>query len=208
MLEFLNKYAKNKMYSQNGEEGILIECLKRFSDLNHVCFEFGAHNGKYCSNTRLLIQEAGYSGLMIESDAHLYVELKKGIGYDRIVPIHGDVTKENINNYLSILPKNIDVLSIDTDGDNDYDCFHAIQLHQLPKIIIVEINSSLIPEVSNRKDCYTEMVGLGIYKNYFLLCHTGNLIFINDYYRNLFPEAEGNAINNSNKYFNTKWVKE
>ena len=76
-----------------------------------------------------------------------------------------------------------------------------------PKIVIVEINSSFGPEITGRKDCYTEMVALAYAKDYFLLCHTGNLIFIDNKYRDLFPEIEGNGIFNSELYFNTSWLK-
>src|SRR6185436_10679675 len=98
--------------------------------------------------------------------------------------------------------KDTDVLSIDTDG-YDYDIFKAMA--ERPKIVIVEINSGYAPHerVENKKEgsSYLPMVELGIEKGYFLLCHTGNLIFILDKYRKLFPEVEGDGLYNSEKYF-------
>ena len=66
---YFNKFKNNK-YSQNGEDGILKEILSRLnlteSD-NYWCCEFGAHNGKYISNTFALV-EKGWNAVYIEGN--------------------------------------------------------------------------------------------------------------------------------------------
>lgn len=202
MQEFYQKYGRNIKYSQNGEEGILLESLKRIglSDKGN-CVEFGAHNGNYCSNTMLLIDK-GWHGTMIEADVRLFELLLQNSKSKNVSAFSVSICPANINDFVL---GDVDVLSIDTDGDNDYDCFAALK--SKPKIVIIEINSSFEPEVVGRKDCYTEMVALAFSKGYFLLCHTGNLIFIDNIYRPLFPEIIGNGIFNSELYFNRSWLK-
>ena len=49
------------------------------------------------------------------------------------------------------------------------------------------------------------MVILGSLKGYFLLCHTGNLIFIQHEYKHLFPEIVGNPLFDYKDYFDYSW---
>lgn len=208
MKTFFNKYATNFVYSQNGEEGIISECFKRMDIVNPVMCEFGAHNGKYCSNTRYFVDKMNGSCIMIEANHNLYIDLYEGSRGKRITAMNKSVSPANINELLlELLPNDFDLLSIDTDGDNDYDCFAALKFR--PKIIIVEINSSFGPEITGRKDCYMEMCALGYLKGYFLLCHTGNLVFVDIKYLELFPEIpeDKDAINFYDLYFNTSWLK-
>lgn len=188
MLEFTKKYACN-FYSQNGEDGIIDECLKRLRMTTGVCVEYGAADGYFCSNTRALI-DAGWTGHLFEPGTML-----PGITDAVILP-------ENIN---QILPT-CQVLSIDTDGRNDYDCFTVLE--QRPDIVIIEINSSIPPAqwYVDEGAGYRSMLELGIKKGYFLLCHTGNLIFIKNEHREMFPEIQGNGVGNFEHYFKTDWL--
>ncbi len=188
MLDFAKKYACD-IHSQNGEDGIIDECVKRLGFTTGVCVEYGAADGYFCSNTRSLI-EAGWTGLMFEPGTNL-----PGI-------INAIVLPENINRLLPAC----DVLSIDTDGRNDYDCFSVLE--QQPAIIIIEVNSSIPPTQWYVGDGagYRAMLELGIEKGYFLLCHTGNLILIRNDFRDQFPEISGDGLTNYELYFNTKWL--
>jgi hypothetical protein len=55
---------------------------------------------------------------------------------------------------------------------------------------------------------YKTMVELGIEKGYFLLAHTGNLVFVDKQYRKLFPEIQGDGLKNADLYFNRSWLKQ
>lgn len=205
MIDFYNQYACDFSYSQNGEEGVIEECLKRMNIENGTCAEWGAHNGIWCSNTALLI-ESGWKALLIEYDNKLHTDCADRYSKNEDVICHNfKVVPGNIN---SLIVKEHDVISIDTDGGNDYHCFRALK--HLPKILIIEINSGFAPyvfHVSEEKGAsYKAMVQLGIEKGYFLLCHTGNLIFVKNEYRGLFPEIVGDGLSNSELYFNKSWL--
>lgn len=216
MISFVNIHARNLFYSQNGEEGILIACARRFID-NSVfpsehtrpwgvhCVEIGAHNGRFCSNTALLINSYA-SGLFVESDWNLYqqcVENYKDNPRVRVQCCHVD--GKNINAFVD---DSCDVLSVDVDG-GDYQIFEGLKAK--PKIVIVEIDSSIRPdsdELNADGACgYGPMVRLGIEKGYFLLAHTGNLIFVHNQYRDLFPEILGDGSSNWGSYFKRDWLK-
>lgn len=187
MLTFAKKFGNN-IHSQNGEDGIIAECLKRMK-LKGVCIEFGASDGYYCSNTRQLIEQ-GWTGYMYDVNP----------GAKNIVGRM--ITEMTVNE----LPE-CNLISIDIDG-NDLKVWKAYE--GKPDIVIIEINSSLPPDkdyfnpVSGAS--YKIMVETGIGKGYFLLCHTGNLIFLLNKYRELFPEVFGNGLNNWSDYFNKSWL--
>lgn len=118
------------------------------------------------------------------------------------------VTPDNVN---TTLPAEIDVLSIDVDGID----FHIWRSYKgKAKVVIIEINSSLEPLSSLEGDAirgssYASMLMLGWQKGYFLLCHCGNLIFIADQYRKLFPELDGfHPIRDVDQFFNRSWMKQ
>lgn len=66
MLEFVNKYARN-VHSQNGEDGIVAECVNRLGLVTGHCVEIGGNDGQWMSNTRNLIEQ-GWSGAFIEAE--------------------------------------------------------------------------------------------------------------------------------------------
>jgi hypothetical protein len=205
MLTFLEKYAKNYFASQNCEEGVLIEVCRRL-DLDHGhAVEIGGANGLYCSNTALLLKDQGWSGLFVEYDYSLHLESKRNWADNRRV--RHQCSKVDGNNINAFVKDDCDLLSLDTDG-LDYELFAGLKAK--PKIVIIEIDSSIPPNVagvnSDGAAGYLAGVQLGLEKGYFLLCHTGNLVFVANEYRDLFPEIEGDGLSNSELYFNTAWL--
>lgn len=210
MLSFLNKYAKNMTYSQNGEEGILLECLERM--VFHVnkghAVEIGGNDGHYCSNTALLLQTQGWSGLFVEADYDLYLQSKKNwepFGLN----VRHQCCRVDENNINAFVDDRCDVLSLDTDG-SDYKIFCGMKAR--PKIVIVEIDSSLPPDknVFNADGAagYWPMTVAALERGYFLLCHTGNEIFIRQEYAHLFPEIDKHPLLDYEYFFNDAWLKE
>jgi hypothetical protein len=205
MQSFLNKYGANLTYSQNMEEGLLIECLSRIDKVNKVCVEIGANNGLWLSNTAMLCKE-GWTGKMVESVHALWQECEKNwFGHSNVKCTNSHVDAYNINAFVD---EKCDVLSIDTDGQ-DYNIFKALKAK--PKIVIIEIDSSISP-IADRFNSdggagYKPMVELGIAKGYFLLAHTGNLVFVDDKYKKLFPEITGDPLINHDLYFKKDWLK-
>lgn len=208
MLSFLNKYAKNHVFSQNGEEGIIYECLFRMdiATRGHAV-EIGGHDGRFCSNTAMLL-ENGWSGLFVEADYNLYLKSKANWANNpRVRSQCSRVDEKNVNAFVD---ERCDLLSLDTDG-SDYNIFNGLKAQ--PKIVIVEIDSGIPPNVqgfnSDGAAGYFSAVELGLEKGYFLLCHTGNLVFIREEYKHLFPEVKSrHPLIDSEYYFNRAWLKE
>jgi len=188
MLDFVKKYSDNGLYSQNGEYGIIREIIKRIGLSEGVAVEFGAADGFYCSNTADLCNEFKWT-------RHLYDLVPTGTGVAQM-----EITQDNVN----ILPK-CDLLSIDIDG-NDFNVWKSYEGR--PAIVVIEINSSLDPEVEffhpNRGSSFWSMNRLASDKGYFLLCHTGNCVYVDLKYKDLFPEI--NLIVTAEKFFNRGWL--
>ena len=206
MQSFAEKYKFN-VYSQNGEDGILQECLIRMNLVPDQvsCCEFGAHDGRTNSNTRRLI-DLGAKGCFIEADKPLFDRLVDNMGQfspDSIVLVEVRLSPENIN---QIVPQELDVLSIDVDG-NDHRMWSAYSGRA--KIVIVEINSSFSPRVlmtGKHGTSYRVMLKLGMQKGYFLLCHIGNMVFVQNEYKALFPELTSNPVTQADDYFDYRWI--
>lgn len=207
MLSFLNKYRRDYFASQNGEEGVVLEVVKRLGIEKGNSVEIGGANGLYCSNTALLIRDYGWSGKFIETDFNLWRQCQENWKDNpNVRSTCSHVDKYNINAFVD---DSTDLLSLDTDG-SDYDLFKAMKAR--PKIVIVEIDSSIPPDKegfnSDGGAGYLSMMIAALERGYFLLAHTGNLILVRDEYQDLFPEIEGHPIIDSQKYFNRAWIKE
>jgi hypothetical protein len=200
MLSFLAQYGFN-IHSQNLENGIVNECVRRIGIERGHFVDIGCNDGMWMSNAIHLI-EFGWTALL-----DVYLRCKGNFhGYRPGVRVQcARVSGANINAFVD---HTCDVLSTDTDG-GDYEILKA--LNAKPKIVIVEIDSSYPPDVwafnSDGAGTYRNTVELGIQKGYFLLCHTGNLIFVANEYRELFPEIEGDGLSNAELYFNRAWLK-
>lgn len=65
-VEWLKGKALN-VYTQFGEDGLIATCLQRIGETNRQCFEIGAHDGRFFSNT-LRLRELGWRAVLIEAD--------------------------------------------------------------------------------------------------------------------------------------------
>jgi hypothetical protein len=206
MLDFLHKYAEDYTYSQNGEEGILEECQRRGISIFH-CVEIGGHDGRYCSNTARVIESdiRVVTGLFVEADYERYLQCKSNWAHNSNVRCQCCyVDGKNINAFVG---DDCDLLSIDTDG-KDFEIFRGLKAR--PKIVIVEIDSSIEPpsEQVNADGGvgYWTMTTLALESGYFVLCHTGNLVLVHQHYQHLFPECNPHPLIEWELYFNGAWV--
>ncbi len=119
-------------YSQINEETIISGVFDLIGATNAFCVEFGAGNGYQHSNTRFLL-DYGWKYLMMDADNHGNEDIKKEF-----------ITVENINSLLSKykVPKDMDLLSIDMDG-NDVWVLDEILKFYKPRIIVAEFNPAI-----------------------------------------------------------------
>lgn len=133
-----NKKIKNinlfeqKVYSQNGEDGIIKIIFYKIGVINKFCVEFGVENGLEC-NTHYLIEKEGWGYLHMDCGdcTKSYTHIKKEF-----------ITAENINSLFEKynVPKEFDLLSIDIDY-NTYWVWKAIKGYKA-RVVVIEYNAS------------------------------------------------------------------
>lgn len=186
------KQHQNRVYSQNGEDGILLEIFNRIGTTDKYFVEFGAWDGIHLSNTANLRLNHGWTGLLMEGTKSKCSDLIK----------HEFVTSHNINELFKKYNVNrtFDLLSIDIDS-HDYWCWKACNYD--PRVVIIEFNASLDPlipivtldgsETSTASDntyygaSLAALYNLGKEKDYSLVFRSNqqNLIFIKNDLLNL-----------------------
>ena len=111
-------YSAN-VYSQNGEDGILLQILEVIPIKDKWCVEFGAWDGQYLSNTCNLIETHDYSAVLIEADKKKFAGLlKRHGGNSKVIPLRmfvGFKPEDSLDRILSDkeIPNDFDLLSID-----------------------------------------------------------------------------------------------
>ena len=104
------------------------------------------------TNTRNLVESAGYSAVLIEADKQKYESLRRNyLPYgDKVLALNRFVGFGDDDNLDAILratpmPPDFDVLSIDIDG-NDYHVWDRVKRYR-PKLVIIEFNHTIPTEV-------------------------------------------------------------
>lgn len=136
---------ESRRFSQNGEDGIIEEILRRIGTDTRYFVEFGVETGVEC-NCAALARLQGWRGLFIEADPAMSEQLRQNYrSFPEVSCAESFVTSANIEDLLEKyrVPAQFDVLSIDIDG-NDYWVWRAI--HQWrPRLAVVEYNASKAP---------------------------------------------------------------
>ena len=138
-----------KVYSQNDEDGILQEIFKRIGVSNKVFVEFGVGDGLENNTLYLLLQ--GWHGLWIEGNKSNHKKIARGLQpilkRKQLQLAHAFINRDNINKIIAnhIHEPQIDLLSIDIDG-NDYHIFDALHRNGvMARVVIIEYNAKLRP---------------------------------------------------------------
>jgi hypothetical protein len=131
-----------KLFSQNGEDGIITEIFRRIGCENRSFIEFGIQSG-HEGNCVALADVAGWSGVFVEPDPVGFASLShKYSGNPHVQTWNEFVTPENINELFSRdgIPEDLDLLSIDIDGA-DFWVYKALTVIR-PRVVIIEYNGA------------------------------------------------------------------
>ena len=185
----------SKEASANGADftaGAITSMLDALPGRNYWCVEFGAWDGVHGSNSRRLIQEQGYSAVLIEGHCRRFAELQKLYADNTKISTHNQyVGFDDTDGLDSVLaktpiPRDFDFLTVDIDG-NDWHVWQAVRQYR-PKIVMIEFNPTIPPEVDfvqkadprvNHGCSLTALARLGKIKNYELTAVLGvNAFFV------------------------------
>lgn len=133
-----------RVFSQNGEDGILEWLVAKLPMIPHTFIEFGVENYLE-SNTRFLLMNRNWRGLVIDGSKENIDFIKNQSLYWQhdLTAVSSFITAENINtifkdnNFIG----DIGILSVDIDG-NDYWVWEAIDVIN-PAIVVVEYSAVL-----------------------------------------------------------------
>jgi hypothetical protein len=134
-----------RVLSQNGEDGVLAEILRRCGSSGKTFVEFGAGFGVE-NNCVLLADVLGWSGLFMEGGDAEYATLeRKYHGSPRVSTEQAIVTPANVESLFARhgVADELDVLSIDVDG-SDYWIWEALEAYRA-RVVVIEYNGALEP---------------------------------------------------------------
>ena len=192
----LGAYRKS-ITSQYGEDGVIERIFEIIGAENKWCVEFGA--GADNNNTWSLVNQKGWSGVLIETHPVYYKELVRNYaGNTRVVCLDDFVHWKGGSTLDAILkktkiPRDFDFLVIDIDG-HDYQVWDAVEEYA-PRVVMVEYNGNIPLDVSfvqpadsrmvRTGSSLRAMVELGKKKGYELAyAHIANAIFVR---KDIFP---------------------
>lgn len=138
--------AELRVFSQNGEDGVLAEIFARIGTTNRYFVEFGIESSIE-GNAVLLADVLGWAGLFMEGDELHFAKLSaKYANAGSIITLHAMVGPDNVDALFerAAVPDVPDLLSIDVDGI-DYLIWEALSAAR-PRVIVIEYNSALPPD--------------------------------------------------------------
>lgn len=141
MSSYINKHEK-KVFSQNGEDGVIDYIFQNIGTTNKIFVEFGFHVGQ--NNSENLIKSRSFSGLFIDSNVPSSHRDKT---INNIHYCQSWITRSNINELIGKhYTGDIDFLSIDVDGVDLYlvDSINVIK----PRVICIEYCASIGKELA------------------------------------------------------------
>ncbi len=167
------------------------------------CVEFGAWDGQHLSNTCNLIDNHGYSAVLIEVNRKRFADLVTRHGKNSNVVVLNQFVGFSASNGLDCIlaslpiPKEFALLSIDIDG-NDYHVWNAVSAYA-PKVVCIEYNPTIPTELAfvqpadpevNQGASLLALTRLAGQKGYELVAVTAlNAIFVRSEYFHLFGIA-------------------
>jgi len=134
------------VYSQNGEDGILLFIFSIIGTSSRRFIEFGIGDGRECNSANLLVN-FGWRGALLDCMPEFVVSARRH--YDHVLRDRvGDVTikqvmitAENVNEVLReyVSELGVDLVTIDIDG-NDYWVWKSLEVCK-PRVYVIEYSA-------------------------------------------------------------------
>lgn len=165
-------HFEKQVYSQNGEDGIIMEIFRRIGTENKQFVEIGVGDGLENNTTNLLIQ--GWGGLWVDCNKNYINKITKKfcdvikMGRLRLTEIFIDV--DNVLGVLRDCLENFDFLSLDIDY-NDFWVLKKILEQYKPRVICVEYGAQFPPPIRWKAKYAPKHVWEGIAD----FCHSASL---------------------------------
>lgn len=142
-----------KVYSQNGEDGLLLHLFSRIGTTTRTCVEFGFGDGSECTTANLVVNW-GWQGLYLDGDGEQTASAQRRFAHllgpeaERARTVHAHLTRTNLNDLLGAKAwdSEPDLLVIDVDGA-DYWLWEALTV-LTPRAVVIEYNAFFGPERS------------------------------------------------------------
>jgi len=138
----INQKSRFYGFSQNDEDSITLEILKRI-DLNKGFFvEFGVGNG--LENNSIILLSLNWHGAWFGGeDIAFDISNSNKLSFKKVW-----IQKDNILDLYNSLNKEADVISLDLDGNDIYLAEKLLSNNIFPKLFIIEYNGKFPPNVN------------------------------------------------------------
>lgn len=136
---------ESQRFSQNGEDGVIAELVRRVGGGGRRFVEVGAADG--AENCTRALAEDGWSGWWVEADPDR-VAAANALGLDGVTVVGTFALRDSIAARLADAgaTADIDVLVVDIDGD-DVGILAALLGPLRPRIVVVEYNAAFPPPI-------------------------------------------------------------
>lgn len=139
-----------KVYSQNDEDGITFEILRRIGLTDGVFAEFGVGDGT--ENNTLALAAAGWRGFWVGGqdlafDCNPGMSTRLGFHYEKSWITRSNIVASYQRGLRMIGRSACDLVSLDLDGVDYYLVHELLTAGAAPKLFIVEYNARFIPPI-------------------------------------------------------------
>ena len=141
----LNRFGK-QCFSQSDEDGITLEIISRMSIQNGTFAELGVGDG--LENNTLILASLGWHGFWVGNDDLAFGDISS----TKFKYLKGWITSSNVADFFDtglthLDKKELDVVSIDLDGNDIYIVDNILSSNHKPKLFIVEYNAKFPPPI-------------------------------------------------------------
>jgi hypothetical protein len=136
---------EKKVFSQNGEDGIVEEIFRRIGTTNQTVVEFGVEDGEEC-NARYLVERLGWNAVLLDGWDEGVQKAQVLYADKPVRVVESFITAENVAHlfHANGVPREPDLVVVDIDS-NDYWVLQAILKEFRPRALVVEYNARFTP---------------------------------------------------------------